>query len=93
MEILFPLILTGIASPSIVSANISVYPNPANDNITIETPPPSTIEISNIEGQLIKTLAASGTKTNIDVSALPCGVYVVQVKTEKGVAVRKFVKE
>ena len=73
--------------------NIQLYPNPTTDNITIETPSLSTIEISNIQGQLIKTLATSGTKTNIDVSALPCGVYVVQVKTEKGVAVKKFIKE
>ena len=82
---------------------VKIYPNPANDNLTIETPPKSTIEISNIQGQLIKTLAVSGNKTNIDhvgwssyvvdVSALPCGVYVVQVKTEKGIAVKKFVKE
>ena len=35
----------------------------------------------------------SGNKTNVDVSALPCGVYVVEVKTEKGVEVKKFVKE
>jgi hypothetical protein len=81
----------------------NIYPNPTTENITVETPPLSTIEISNIEGQLIKTLATNGTKTNIDhvgwlsyvvdVSALPCGVYVLQVKTEKGVAVKKFVKE
>ena len=40
-----------------------IFPNPSSDNITIETPTRSTIEISNIEGQLIKTLAASGTKS------------------------------
>ena len=76
--------------------NISIYPNPATDNLTIESPLHSNIEITNIQGQLIKTLAASGTKSaswRIDVSALPCGVYVVQVKTEKGVTVRKFIKE
>jgi hypothetical protein len=75
------------------SSLIKIFPNPSINNITIETLPHSTIEISNIQGQLIKTVAASGTKTNVDVSALPCGVYVVQVKTEKGVGVRKFIKE
>jgi len=73
--------------------NISVYPNPANDNITIETPPLSIIEILDIEGQLIKTCKASGNKTYIDVLNFPSGVYVVEVKTEKGVEVKKFVKE
>ena len=83
--------------------NFKLYPNPSNNIITIEAPQPATIEISNIQGQLIKTIKASGNKINIDhvgwssyvvdVSALPSGVYLVQVKTEKGVAVRKFVKE
>ena len=69
------------------------YPNPSSNNLTIETPPQSIIKISNIEGQLIRTLANSGAKTNIDVSTLPCGVYIVEVKTEKGIAVKKFIKE
>jgi hypothetical protein len=82
---------------------INIYPNPANNSLTIETPTHSTIQILNIQGQQIKTLTVSGTKTDIDhvgwssyvvdVSALPAGVYIVQVRTEKGVAVGKFVKE
>ena len=76
-----------------VSANIAVYPNPATDNITIESEQPAVIEITNIQGQLIKTFATTDNKTNINVSALASGVYVVEVKTEKGVEVKKFIKE
>lgn len=83
---------TGI-NENIKNNFIKIYPNPADDNIIIEIPEKATIEISNIQGQLIKTLAASGTKTNVDVSALPCGVYVVEVKMGKGVAIKKFVKD
>ena len=83
----------GYASPCIVSSNISIYPNPANNNLTIETPQTSKIEISTIHGQLIKTLASTGTKTNIDVSEFPSGVYIVEVKTGKRIAIKKFVKE
>ncbi|MGD0711489.1 MAG: T9SS type A sorting domain-containing protein [Bacteroidales bacterium] len=82
---------------------IYVYPNPASKNITIKMQQQSAIKIFNIQGQLLKTLplsreaseagTPSGNKTNVDVSALPCGVYVVEVKTEKGVEVKKFVKE
>ena len=82
---------------------MDIYPNPASDNVTIESPAQATIQISNIQGQLIKTLTTSGTKTNVDhvgyssnvvdVSEFPSGVYIVEVKTEKGVAVKKFVKE
>jgi hypothetical protein len=51
------------------------------------------IEITNIEGQLIKTLITSSNKTDVDVSALPSGLYFVKVKTENGMKVEKFVKE
>ena len=70
-----------------------IFPNPATSNITIEISQNSAIEILNIEGQLIKAIAARDNKISIDVSALPCGVYFVKIKTEKGVAVKKFVKE
>lgn len=73
--------------------NFILYPNPANDNLTIEATQQAKIEITNIQGQLIKTITTSGNKTNIDVSALPGGVYVVEVKTEKGINVVKFIKE
>jgi hypothetical protein len=93
-----PNIITGINEQNF-SNLIKIYPNPAANTITIESPP-AVIEITNIQGQLIKTLppcgeagATTGNKTNIDVSALPSGVYVVEVRTEKGVAVSKFIKE
>ncbi|MGD0709592.1 MAG: T9SS type A sorting domain-containing protein [Bacteroidales bacterium] len=80
--------------------NLMIYPNPATNNLTIVSPQNAVIEITNIQGQLIKTLppcgeagATTSNKTNIDVSALPCGVYIVEVKTEKGIEVRKFIKE
>jgi len=95
----------GTAINEIDSENFTfnLFPNPATNNLTIETPLQSVIEISNIQGQIIKTLTASGTKSNIDhvgwssyvvdVSTFPSGVFIVEVKTEKGVAVKKFVKE
>ncbi len=83
------------------SLNTSVYPNPATDYLIIENPQEevgsgskqdAVIEIANIQGQLIKTLTVKG-KINIDVSALPRGVYILNVKTENGISVKKFVKE
>ena len=82
----------GIAPNRILSANIDIYPNPASDNITIESPQHAVIEITNIQGQLVKTYTATG-KTNIDISTFPSGVYVLEIKTEKGVEVKKFIKE
>ena len=72
--------------------NINLYPNPASNEITIEFPQSAVIEIRNMQGQLIKTINSSG-KANIDVSSFPSGVYVVEAITDKGVAVKRFVKE
>jgi len=87
------ILATGIHEMNFTPDSISIYPNPAADNLTIEVPQQATIEILNIQGQLVKTLLASSTKTIVDVSALPGGVYVVEVKTEKGIKVKKFIKE
>ena len=74
--------------------DILIYPNPVSSNITIEASHKTTVEISNIQGQLLSVSQQTipGNKTNIDVSSLPCGVYIVEVKTEK-VAVREILKE
>ena len=93
--------LDSACSPSITTSireitqeySIHVYPNPTSNSITIEAPQQAIIEITNIQGQLIKTFSTSGNKTNIDVAYFPNGIYVLEVKTEKGVEVRKFIKE
>jgi len=77
---------------------MNIYPNSATDNITIESQQQElqiaiNIEIYNIHGQPIKFLTTFCDKTSIDISSFPCGVYIVEVKTEKGVTVKKFIKE
>ena len=76
--------------------NFVIYPNPANDNITIESTivnKDAMISIYNIQGELLLQQTMLQNKTNVNVSALPSGLYFVKVKTEKGEAVIKFVKE
>jgi hypothetical protein len=73
--------------------SVIIYPNPTDNNMTIECLYQASIEISNIQGQLIKTFETTGNKTNINVSAFPSGVYIVEVKTGKGISVKKFIKE
>jgi len=72
---------------------IEIFPNPTTTTLTIQTPQKVTIEISNIEGQTIKTFNNSGKETNVDVSGLSGGVYILKVQGDKGVVVRKFIKE
>jgi len=74
---------------------VSVFPNPAIDNITIETSSITNhqiIFIYNTQGQLIVQQPMQQTKINIDISGFEKGMYFIEVKTENGIAINKFVK-
>ncbi len=73
--------------------DISVFPNPSADNITIIIPQKAIIEILNIEGQIIETIKNDEIKTTIDLKNLSCGVYIIRVITDKGIATRKLIKQ
>ncbi|MDQ3110177.1 MAG: T9SS type A sorting domain-containing protein, partial [Bacteroidota bacterium] len=77
---------TGIEEPA--ANGFSVYPNPANDNITIaglksgmENINASVFDISGREVILTQTINANGT---LDVSELSPGMYFVQLRTMNG---------
>ena len=77
-----------------------MYPNPVSDNFTIEAScfagmqaEKSTIEIFNIEGQIIKSINTAEKQTTIDLRNLSNGVYIIKAKTEKGVTVMKLIKQ
>lgn len=78
-----------------LSANstVQVYPDPAAYSITIESPQKSEIELLNIRGQLIKSLVENNNKTILDISTFPSGVYFLKIKTERGIELRKFLKD
>jgi len=72
--------------------NISIYPNPAHDFVTVETrliAPLQSISICDITGKMI----LSSTESRIDISALPEGVYFITVLTENQKFVEKFIKK
>jgi hypothetical protein len=77
------------------SMNISIFPNPSTDKITIETPAEkegSTITIANIRGQVLLKHKANKSITTIDVSTLPDGIYIVKMVNKNRVHVGKFIK-
>jgi hypothetical protein len=82
---------TGV--PEFNPADIKIYPNPANDNLTIEAPSKATIEILNIQGQLLLQQSIQETKTEIDISGLSTGIYYIKYQTEKDAAVKKLIKK
>jgi hypothetical protein len=78
------------------SSNISVFPNPATDIITIEITgifKASYLSIMNIEGQQVITRQIKEPQTQLDISNLPSGVYFVKLTNDKTVKVGKMIKQ
>ena len=76
------------------TASLSLYPNPVNDKLYIETLTQTlTIEIYDVYGRLqdYKTTRLQG-DLSVDVSSLNSGVYFVKVVTEKGNIVKRLIK-
>jgi hypothetical protein len=76
---------------------ISIYPNPASDRLFIETKNLSfgkcEMTISTMMGTIIRKHTLINALTTLDISELAKGVYIIQVTSEKGISVIRFVKE
>lgn len=72
---------------------INIFPNPATDEIKIEISQKSDIEILNIEGKIMKTINKTDTRSTTDLKNLSSGVYLIKITTDKGVLIRKIIKQ
>ncbi|MCL2596731.1 MAG: leucine-rich repeat protein [Paludibacter sp.] len=72
--------------------NIKIYPNPAKDELKIESGDLkiNSVEITDLTGRSVMVV---GGGTAINVSALPTGIYLVKINTDRGVVTKKVVKE
>ncbi len=78
------------------STFFSVYPNPAQSILNIETKATiglNSINIYNVLGQIVLAITNTEVVSAIDVSGLKTGTYFIKVNTDKGMANIKFVKE
>lgn len=76
----------------LLQAKIQIYPNPATDSIQIYTPENIevlSILISDIRGNRI---ISSYSNSQIDVSNLSKGVYLINIETNEGSLIKKLVK-
>lgn len=74
-----------------ITSNLNLYPNPANDYITISNSDYSELKILNFQGRLVLNLnAPNGTK--IDISELQTGPYILIAQIEDKVERMKFIK-
>ena len=65
---------------NIAVANVSIYPNPANDFIMIETENETEIKIYSVSGQMVLRQSISEGTNTIDVSKLNSGIYFIDLE-------------
>jgi len=74
--------------------NFNASPNPAKDYIKLSASKTiDKIEIYNILGQQVKNLSLNKTQSNVDVSSLSKGIYIVKAFIEDAVGTYKVIKE
>ena len=70
--------------------NISIYPNPTSNTLFISgNETPITVAIFNVLGKEVLSIKNTN---NINVQALPSGVYVIRISDGVGQTNRKFIK-
>jgi len=88
--------ITGI-NEVIDNYNVSIYPNPANDNLIINTTINENlnIEIYTIKGQSVMSTEYSNnaSEMRVDISQLPAGMYFIRIANDQNNITKKFVKE
>jgi N-acetylneuraminic acid mutarotase len=86
-----PVTTLGIAAAT--EGTVAVYPNPANTSLTIRLggDKAASAAIYDVAGQQVSEVSAPANNT-VDVSALPDGIYFVQVRSNTTNGWAKFVK-
>lgn len=86
---------SGIISGSNLIENentLKIYPNPATNKITVNSPEKSILEITDINGQTIETFYQNDSNMTIDISDYHGGIYFVKVTTKEKIIVQKIIK-
>ena len=72
------------------SVSLQLYPNPATDRLMFSADMPvQRVQVFDMTGRMVM----SSTGTELDVSALPAGLYMLRAMGETGVGSKKFIKK
>ena len=78
------------------ASKFSTYPNPVSDNVTISNSDNillTDVSITDINGRTVKSLKVNNlSEVQMNVAELTAGVYFMNVTTDFGKAVKKFIK-
>ena len=75
-------------------SELSIFPNPTNKILTIETDNPDhySINITTLNGQQILSEEMEGTTHQIDLSTFQKGAYFITIRSRDFVTTRKIIK-
>ncbi len=90
-------ITTGIAKPELLSQDAVLFPNPCNENLTLNFSAPlrtnSIADIYNVTGQLISSVQLQKGQTILALNTVSfsSGIYIMTIRTKLDTLVKKFV--
>ena len=70
--------------------DISVYPNPAQDQVTVAADEMLRVSLINSLGQIVYDAPAEGNVTSINLTDVEAGLYLIRINTVNGVSVRQL---
>jgi hypothetical protein len=85
---------TVLGTSNFETAQISMYPNPATTNFTIQAKQEmETVSVYNLLGQEVISKFPNSSEATIDVSSLQTGIYIVRTSISGNVSASRFIKE
>ena len=72
-------------------AQVKIYPNPTNGQVTILDDDLYAVEVYNLWGQVVLSRQESGASTTLDLNPLPSGMYVIRIIENDGTCILKQV--
>ena len=91
--------MTGVTENTLASSQISLYPNPALNKVSIKIEADvagrnKQVQVKDLTGKLVQSVAfsANSNQLNLDVSSFDSGIYFVNIMVEnKNVITKKLI--
>ena len=84
--------LLAINQPN-TDSQVLLYPNPAQNQVTIAAQHIRSIELVNIMGQVVAHKSVNANSTSLDLQKLPNGIYFVRIETPDSWVTKKLIKK
>ncbi len=93
-KIFYKITIIGLSNQFKEINNISFYPNPVNNILWIDCPieGEKNIKIIDLKGQILTERFFNSNNLNLNTADLSPGVYIIQIKTIKGITNQKLIK-